>query len=176
MTRKKVLVHICCGICASYCIDKLKEQNLEVTGSFFNPNIHPEEEYIRRKHVAQYVTNLKAIKLVQLEYAPSIWIDRCGEYKHEKEGGKRCRLCYELRLKETFNLCQQERFDYFTTTLTISPQKMSQTIFEIGTKLGKDKFLSLDFKKQDGFKKTISLAKEHNLYRQNYCGCLYSKK
>jgi predicted adenine nucleotide alpha hydrolase (AANH) superfamily ATPase len=173
---RTVLLHICCGICALESINKLKQQNYEVIGFFYNPNIYPEIEYLKRKQVVEKVAEIYKIKVIYGEYEPQIWEDICGMYKDEPEGGKRCILCYEFRLKKTFDLLLKENYDLFTSTLTISPHKKSSIIFEIGEKIGGEKFLKIDFKKQDGFKKTIDLAKQFSLYRQNYCGCKFSIK
>ncbi|UCC95338.1 MAG: epoxyqueuosine reductase QueH, partial [Candidatus Omnitrophota bacterium] len=99
-----------------------------------------------------------------------------GNYQNDKEGQERCLLCYELRLKKTFELFCQKQFDYFTTTLTMSPHKDSKQVLSIGRNISKRHFLPIDFKKREGFKKTIQLVKKHNMYRQNYCGCAYSLK
>jgi predicted adenine nucleotide alpha hydrolase (AANH) superfamily ATPase len=172
---KKVLLHICCGICAIASIRRLQEEGFYVEGLFFNPNIHPEEEYLRRLAVARQVGLITATKIIESVYEPQKWQDTFGGFSDEPEGGKRCVLCYEYRLKETFAVCRENSFDYFTSTLTISPHKDSAAIFQIGRAVGAEHFLAVDFKKKDGFKIASRLAREHNLYRQNYCGCAYSK-
>lgn len=174
MVKKKVLLHICCGVCASYCIEKLKEYKYEVIGFYFNPNIFPENEYIKRKEVVQKLQNFYNIEIIFKEYNPSIWWQLCGSYENEPEGKQRCKICYKIRLEETFNNLSNFNCDFFTTTLTISPHKNSKTIFEVAKSINKEKFLEIDFKKQDGFKKTIEFAKKNQLYIQNYCGCIYS--
>ncbi|MCM8787511.1 MAG: epoxyqueuosine reductase QueH [Candidatus Omnitrophica bacterium] len=173
---KKILLHICCGVCALHCIEYLKAQKFYVEGFFFNPNIQPQEEYQKRKEYVDRLTDLYQIKIITAPYEPKIWHDICDIYKDEKEGGNRCYLCYSLRLFKTYEVMLKNNFDYFTTTLTISPHKKSNTIFEIANKIDKDKFLAIDFKKQDGFKKTTYKASQFNFYRQNYCGCIYSIK
>ncbi|UCD15269.1 MAG: epoxyqueuosine reductase QueH [Candidatus Omnitrophota bacterium] len=172
---KKVLLHICCGVCALASLKRLKKEGFYVEGFFYNPNIQPFTEYLKRKETALAVHNLNKINMIEGAYNLKQWLDICRKYKDEKEGGLRCRRCYELRLKETAKVCKEKEFDYFTTTLSISPYKRSEAIIEIGEILGKKKFLAVDFKKQEGFKETISLAKKHQFYRQNYCGCIYSK-
>lgn len=171
---KKVLLHICCGVCAASCIIRLKEEGFQVAGFFYNPNIHPYEEYLRRKEIIEKLKEAFYIPIYEAEYNTKNWFALCFPFKDELEGGKRCLLCYELRLRRTYKLLKEKQFDYFTTTLTVSPHKKSKLIFEVGEKIDKDKFLPIDFKKKDGFKKSINFAKEHNLYRQHYCGCLYS--
>lgn len=171
---KKVLLHICCGVCAFGAIDRLKEEGFKVTGFFFNPNVFPESEYVRRKEAVSKVSEITGVKMLDSQYDKEKWTIICQEYKDEPEGGERCLLCYDLRLRETLKICKENTFDYFTTTLTISPHKNSKIILEKGKELGGESFLTIDFKKKDGFKKTIDSAKKYNLYRQDYCGCEYS--
>jgi len=173
---KKVLLHICCGVCALYAIEKLKREGYLVEGLFFNPNIYSADEYLRRIKAAQVAASIQKVKIKELEYEPSLWLAVCGEHKDEKEGGQRCQLCYKLRLQKTFEMVKELGFDFFTTTLTISPHKDSTIINGIGKDIGSDSFLVMDFKKKDGFNKTMKLAKQHNIYRQRYCGCIYSNE
>lgn len=173
---KKVLLHICCGICAAASVQRLKADGFEVEGFFFNPNIHPAREYIKRKKAAGEASKISKINLIEAEYDADSWFKRCQALKNEPEGGKRCLLCYEMRLKKTLDTCLDKGFDYFTTTLSISPHKNSAEIFEVGKRLDKDRFLAIDFKEKDGFKNTMESAKKYNLYRQSYCGCIYSMK
>lgn len=175
-TNFSILLHICCGICAIESINRLKQQNYNIIGFYYNPNIHPEEEFFKRKRVVEEVSKIFNIKIIYGDYEPQVWISLCKGYETELEGGKRCEICYKIRLEKTYNLAKEQNFDFFTTTLTISPHKNSQKIFELGEQIGKEKFLKIDFKKQDGFKKTIDIAKQYGFYRQNYCGCIYSKK
>ena len=171
---KKVLLHICCGVCAFASIERLKNEGYEVTGFFYNPNIHPLGEYKRRREVLSVVRESSGIEIIEGEYIPKEWFALCRHLKDEPEGGARCSICYGMRLKKTFSLSRELGFDYFTTTLTISPHKKSKVIFDIGKNIGGDKFLAIDFKKKDGFKRTNEIAKKYNVYRQNYCGCVYS--
>jgi len=173
--RKKVLLHICCGVCALSCIERLEKENFTVKGFFFNPNIHPYKEYQRREQAWQRVKEVMNVDDIEsIDYNPREWFEMVKEYRNEKEGGRRCSICFEFRLKECFKFATQLGFDYFSTTLTISPHKNSRVIIEIGKKIGKEYFLDIDFKKKNGFKRTMELAKKLNLYRQNYCGCVYS--
>ncbi|MCS7228305.1 MAG: epoxyqueuosine reductase QueH [Endomicrobia bacterium] len=174
-TNPSVLLHICCGICAAECINHLKNLGYEITGFFYNPNIHPEEEYLARKKVVKQVAEILNINMIYGEYEPDRWFNECEIYADEPEGGKRCGICYELRLTETYKQAQLLGYNFFSTTLAISPHKSFITITSIGKKIGNNKFLGIDFKKDDGFNKTIAFAKVHNLYRQKYCGCIYSK-
>lgn len=167
----RILVHICCGVCAAYPLEILLSNNFSVTGYFFNPNIHPQEEYRRRKQAAKKITSLYGLKLIEPRYAPREWLKLCRNLGQEREGGERCRLCFQMRLGQTFKKAKKDNFDYFTTTLTVSRYKRSQEIIEIGKQLAENQFLAIDFKKNDGFNKTCQKAKEHSIYRQNYCGC-----
>ena len=173
---KKVLLHICCANCATVCVERLRSQGLEVTGIFYNPNIHPQEEYQRRKDEFNKLAEKAGFKVIEAEYDYSRWFDAIQGHEADKEGGRRCGICFELRLKEVGRLAKAEGFDFFTTTLTISPHKNSSLINEIGCKLNKDKFLTGDFKKKGGFKQSVQRSKELGLYRQSYCGCTFSKK
>jgi len=176
MLKKKVLLHVCCGTCAYTAIERLKRQNFLLTAFFFNPNIHPSSEYLKRRQAFEIVASETKIDMIEGLYNPDAWKKVCGKYSQEKEGQKRCLLCYELRLRETFNLSKVKGFNYFTTTLTMSPHKVSKDIFEVARLIDKERFLEIDFKKKEGFKKSIEVSKKLNLYRQNYCGCAYSKK
>ncbi len=179
----KVLLHICCAPCATTPIERLREQGNEVIGYFYNPNIHPEQEY--KKRLEQMEKLAKKIDLIYFEgnYEKNEWLKQCSKFKDEPEGGKRCELCYKMRLEKTASYAKNN-FDAFTTTLTISPHKNSELINRIGKEIGERyniKFLEMDFKKtdssgKDGFKRSIVLSKKYNLYRQNYCGCIYSIK
>jgi predicted adenine nucleotide alpha hydrolase (AANH) superfamily ATPase len=171
---KKILLHICCGVCAGGAIEKLQARGYLVSGYFYNPNIHPYKEYLLRKKEAEKIANLYKIKIIEDDYELNKWKDTCSEFSREKEGGKRCNLCFKLRLEKTYQAAQENNFAGFTSTLTISPHKNSRRIFEIGEEIGGDKFLKIDFKKKDGFKKAVTISKKLNLYRQSYCGCIYS--
>ncbi|MBU1121957.1 MAG: epoxyqueuosine reductase QueH [Candidatus Omnitrophota bacterium] len=172
---KKVLLHICCGVCAYSAIKALKDKGFYVEGFFYNPNIEPLDEYIKRKDTAAEVCQISKVSISEGSYSPQQWHDIIDGYKDDIEGGRRCDLCYEMRLRETLRVCQEKKIDFFTTTLTISPYKNSNKIHQIGKKLSDSRFLAVDFKKNDGFKETMRFAKKHNLYRQNYCGCLYNR-
>lgn len=171
---KKILLHICCGVCAFSCIERLKEEGFYIEGLFFNPNIHPHQEYLQRRQVLKIVQDVARIHIIEADYDPNRWLVLCKDYSDEKEGGSRCHICYELRLKETFNLCRELEFDYFTTTLSVSPHKRSNVIFDIGRRVGGTSFLEKDFKKKEGFKRAQELARKYGVYHQNYCGCIYS--
>lgn len=172
--EKRVLLHICCGVCTLYCIERLKREGFSVTGFFFNPNIHPYDEYERRRDVTYEVGRITAIEIIEGAYDDAQWMETCGAYGGEREGGRRCYLCYEMRLRRALQLLKERNFDYFSTTLTISPHKDSKAVITIGQNLDRERFLAIDFKKKDGFKRTLELARQYNLNRQNYCGCVFS--
>ncbi len=171
---KKVLLHICCAVCSTVPIQRLRQEGYYVEGFFFNPNIHPLREYKKRKEALSIIEKEFDIKIHEGDYNPKEWFSLCRDYAHCKEGGKRCVLCFQYRLKKTYEFLLYLKFDYFTTTLTISPHKKSEIIFKIGKDLADDRFLAIDFKKKDGFKLAIEFSKKYRIYRQNYCGCVYS--
>ncbi len=170
----KVLLHICCGVCAAGVVERLKQEGHEVTGLFYNPNIHPQEEYERRLGVAQSVAKELDFTMEIPPYYPEEWFALAGPLEMESEGGERCQVCFRLRLNMTFQSLDKAGCDAFTTTLTVSPNKKADIINRIGLEVGGDRFIARDFKKKDGFKRSNELANKWGLYRQHYCGCLYS--
>lgn len=173
--KKKLLLHSCCAPCSSYCITYLKDY-FDITILYYNPNIEPIEEYNKRKNEQIKLCKLFNINVMDCDYDNLVYHDCIKGLENEPEGGKRCHKCYELRLRKTASMARG--FDYFGTTLTISPLKNSKIINEIGIDLEKEykvKYLLSDFKKKEGYKKSILLSKKYNLYRQNFCGCIYSK-
>ncbi|MDD5189562.1 MAG: epoxyqueuosine reductase QueH [Dehalococcoidales bacterium] len=172
----KVLLHICCGICAASVGERLLAEGHNVTGFFSNPNIHPADEYARRLEVAKTVSSWLKIPLVVPEYAPDSWFSETQSLSREPEGGARCAVCFRLRLQSAANYLHNHDFEAFTTTLTVSPHKSAALINKIGAEIAGDKFLERDFKKKDGFKRSNQIARELGLYHQHYCGCLYSLK
>ncbi len=178
--KPKLLLHSCCGPCSSYVITYLKDY-FDITVLYYNPNIEPMEEYNKRKEEQIKLINLlnANIKLMDIDYDNESFRKKVIGFEKEKEGGFRCHLCYELRLEKTASKANENNFEYFCTTLTVSPYKNALVINELGEKLANKynvKWLHSDFKKKDGYKKSIILSKEYNLYRQNYCGCLFSKE
>ncbi|MCI8794276.1 MAG: epoxyqueuosine reductase QueH [Bacilli bacterium] len=176
--KKSILLHSCCGPCSSACIDRLKEY-FDITVVYYNPNIEPIDEYIHRKNEQVRLLKEWNIKYLDCDYDNDLWVDTTKYLTKELEGGKRCSVCFGIRLKYTANMAKRLGFDYFGTTLTVSPHKDSQLINKIGGILGTNlgiKYLYSDFKKRDGYKKSCEFAKQYNLYRQDYCGCLYSKE
>lgn len=177
----RLLLHSCCAPCSSYVIEYLS-QYFEITVFYYNPNISMEEEY--KKRVAEQQRFIKEfpakhkVSFIEGDYDTSVFYNTVKGYEKCKEGGERCFLCYELRLRETARRAVAGEFDYFTTTLTISPLKKSVKLNEIGYNLGMEYgvgYLFSDFKKKEGYKRSIELSKEYDLYRQNYCGCIYSR-
>ncbi len=187
-----LLLHVCCAPCSSAVLERLSVF-FNITIYYYNPNIHPEEEYNRRlnelktflKEVKTYKNLVSSpITLIQEEYIPqeyfnAVKTDSIQERKTEKERGERCIDCYTFRLKKAAEYAQKHKFDYFTTALSISPHKDASAINEIGSSLQSTynvKFLFSDFKKRNGYKRSLELSKEFNLYRQDYCGCIFSQR
>jgi len=170
----KIVLHICCGVCAAGVVDRLTREGHELLGFFYNPNIHPREEYERRLAVARRVAKEFGFPLEVAPYLPDEWFASTRSLENEPEGGKRCKVCFRLRLNKTYEFLKNSGADAFTTTLTISPRKSAAIVNKIGQEIGEGKFLARDFKKQAGFQRAMELAKKWELYRQNYCGCIYS--
>ncbi len=177
----KLLIHSCCAPCSSYVLEYLS-QYFEITVYFYNPNIYPPLEYIRRveeqDRLIQEMNFVHPVTLQTGAYEPQEFYRIVEGLEKEPEGGLRCFRCYELRLQEAAKIAQAGRYDYFTTTLSISPLKNADKLNEIGEKLGKEyrvAYLPSDFKKKNGYKRSVELSKEHDLYRQDYCGCVYSQ-
>lgn len=176
--KKRLLLHSCCGPCSTACIERLKDY-FDITVLYYNPNIEPLEEYNHRKEVQKKVLKEFNIKYLECDYDNETFRRITKSLREEREGGKRCSVCFGIRLKYTANMAKKYQFDYFATTLTVSPHKNSAIINNIGSKIGATlgvKYLYADFKKRDGYKRSIELSKEYDLYRQDYCGCLYSKR
>lgn len=185
--KKSLLLHSCCAPCSSAVITRLRDY-FDITILYYNPNIEPIEEYIRRKEeqirfLNEFDSN---IKILDIDYDNESFKKIAKNLEQEKEGGARCHKCYYLRLEKTLEMASTHGFEYFGTTLTVSPYKNSDLINEMGLMLEKKylknhseqpiSFLVSDFKKRDGYKLSIELSKKYNLYRQDYCGCLYGKE
>ena len=180
-TTKSLLLHSCCAPCSSYVLAYLNKY-FNITVFYYNPNITNKEEYLKRKQEQiRLISELPAINKINIldaDYTPEKFFEISKGLEDCREGGERCFKCYKLRLEATAKAAKENNFDYFCTTLTISPLKNAQKINEIGHMLGDEyqiPFLPSDFKKKEGFKKSIELSSQYNLYRQNYCGCIYSK-
>ena len=177
-----LLLHACCAPCSSSCIERLS-QFFKITIFYYNPNITSSDEYSKRlKEVESFISKFKTkypVKLIPGRYDPSEFFEIAKGLENEPERGARCYKCYRLRLKEAASVASQNKFDYFATTLTLSPYKKADWINKIGEELDKEyesKYLYSDFKKKNGYKRSIELSKEYNLYRQDFCGCIYSMK
>lgn len=176
-----LLLHSCCAPCSSYVIEYLSKF-FKITVFYYNPNISPDEEYQYRaneqKRLIESMTFKNPVDFLEGDYSPDDFFNLCKGLENEPEGGARCAKCFNLRLNKTAEVAKQKDFDYFTTTLTISPLKNAQLINNIGQEIAKKhglQYLVSDFKKKNGYKRSIVLSKEYNLYRQNYCGCIFSK-
>jgi predicted adenine nucleotide alpha hydrolase (AANH) superfamily ATPase len=176
MAKPRILVHVCCAPDALYVL-RLLQDEYEVTGFFTNSNIHPAREYSLRLDEVRKVAGLLDIALVEDEYDPGRWLAVTEKFKDEPEKGRRCDVCYALRLQRTAEAAARRNFEAFGTVMSLSPWKKAAVINRIGHQFAKRygvRFLEADFKKKDGFKKSVDLSRGHGLYRQNYCGCLYS--
>lgn len=194
--RKKLLLHSCCAPCSSYVLEYLREY-FDITVFFYNPNISSKSEYEKRvreeiRLIEAYNEQVKTgnfenmnstenaglIEILEAPYEPLEFYEAIKGYEHCMEGGERCRKCFELRLSQSAKMAKEGGFDYFTTTLTISPLKNADWLNEIGREMGEKEgvlFLPSDFKKRDGYKRSIQLSKDFGLYRQDFCGCGFSK-
>ena len=175
--RKSVLLHTCCGPCSSACIERL-HNDLDVTVYYYNPNIEPKEEYLKRKETQIGLLKKLNIPYIDADYDNENFREKVKGLETEPEGGARCPVCFKMRLDKTARVAKENNFDYFCTSLTVSPHKNSAIINLIGESVSKEvgiKYLYADFKKREGYKRSIELSREYNLYRQDYCGCLFSK-
>lgn len=177
-----LLLHSCCGPCSTYCIQCLSEF-FHVTVFYYNPNIYPPEEYtMRAREQQRFIETFETkypVHFVEGVYDPAAFYEMAKGMEHLPEGGERCFACYRQRLRQTAAYAAEHNFDFFTTTLSISPLKNADKLNEIGADLERDygvKYLYSDFKKKDGYKKSTQLSAEYGMYRQYYCGCIYSKK
>lgn len=180
-TKPTLLLHSCCGPCSTWVIDYLKDY-FEITVIYYNPNIEPEEEYLhRKKEQIRFLQEYQKaqVNFLDCDYDNPSFKEIAKGLEKEKEGGARCNKCFYMRLFKTASMAKAKGFAYFGTTLTVSPHKNSRLINEIGECIAKKldvAFIYGDFKKNDGYKKSILLSQEYNLYRQDYCGCLYGKE
>jgi epoxyqueuosine reductase len=176
--RPSLLLHSCCGPCSTTVIDILKE-HFELTVYYYNPNIYPKEEYLRREEEQRIYLERLGIKYILGEYENEKYESVIISLENEPEGGLRCRECFKLRLDKTAMIADELNIEYFTTTLTVSTHKNSKIINEIGMEVANEykvEYLVSDFKKNDGYRKSVMMSQELGMYRQDYCGCLYSKQ
>lgn len=174
-----VLLHACCAICSGYPIQLLKGLGYDVEVYFCNDNFDTAEEYEKRLNAQKTLCEYLKTKLIIEPYRPEIYYNYVKGLENESEGGKRCMKCFELRLKQTAKKAKELGFEYITTSMIISPHKNFKSLCLVGNEVAKEfdiEFLAIDFKKQDGFLKTNKLSKELELYRQNYCGCVFAKR
>lgn len=175
---KKLLLHSCCGPCSTQVIEVLKDE-YNLTIYYYNPNIDTNEEYQHRLSEQKRYCKEVGITVLEDGYNPNDFLDRVKGLEEEKEGGARCPVCFRLRLEKTACKAKELGFEIFGTTLTVSPHKNAEIINSIGKAVEKEKdieYLEGNYKKQDGYKKSIEFSKKFNLYRQNYCGCVFSKE
>ncbi|WP_407386008.1 epoxyqueuosine reductase QueH [Ruminococcus sp.] len=180
--RPTLMLHVCCAVCASYVLEYLYRHFL-ITIAYYNPNITDEDEYrYRLSELRRYVDEAglgAEIRFVEVAYEPEAFFDAVRGREADREGGARCAICFMQRLRYTAALCRQGGYDYFATTLTISPLKNAEVINAIGEKLAAElgvRYLCSDFKKKEGYKRSIELSRQYQLYRQNYCGCVFSRR
>ena len=172
--KPKLLLHVCCAPCSSACIEKLKDY-FDITFLYYNPNIYPESEYLRRKGEFERL----GVKVVDLGYNHNEFLQVTKGMEEEKEGGNRCRVCIAMRLKRAFIYAVENNFDIVTTTLSISPHKDAEFINLLGERLEKEygiKYLHADFKKENGYLRSVEICKELGIYRQEYCGCEWGQQ
>lgn len=177
-----LLMHSCCAPCSSYCLSYLAKY-FSITVLYYNPNISPEEEYYKRvaeqQRLIRELPVENKISFVEGKYEPLKFFKMAEGLEDMPEGGERCFKCYEMRQREAAEYASLHGFDYFTTTLSISPHKNAQVLNETGLRLGEEygvRYLVSDFKKKGGYQKSIQYSREYCLYRQNYCGCIFSKR
>jgi predicted adenine nucleotide alpha hydrolase (AANH) superfamily ATPase len=169
---ERILVHTCCAPCAAPSAERLILHGMAVTLFFCNANIWPEAEYRRRLAAARKLAKILDVAIEEDQYDHAAWREAVKGLEHEPEKGARCRRCFEFNLGRTAQLADRLDFPAFTTTLTLAPQKVSRMIFEVGRQF--PKYRAWDFKKEDGFLRSLQLSREYDLYRQNYCGCEFS--
>ena len=177
--RPTLLLHSCCGPCSSYVLEYLNKY-FKIKLFFYNPNIHPEEEYRKRLEAQKKVLDslpLDDVELIEGEYDPNVWFEAVKGLENEPEGGKRCEKCIRLRMERAAEEAKKQSADYFATTLTVSPHKNAPYINSAGEEIEKLvtlPYLVSDFKKKNGYKRSVELCRIYDIYRQNYCGCTYS--
>lgn len=175
--KPKLLLHSCCAPCSSACIEKIKEF-FDLTVYYYNPNMDTLQEYTLRMEEQQRFCQEAGVKFACESHCSGDFYSAVSGLENEPEGGARCAVCFRLRLSKTAEFALQNGFEYFTTTLTVSPLKDANLLNLIGQEVAKKtgvKWLPTDFKKKGGYQRSVELSKQHNLYRQNYCGCEFSK-
>ncbi len=177
IAKKKLLLHTCCAPCSTSVLERLADE-FDITGYFYNPNIHPRDEYRMRLDETRTFYEKKGIPMIEEEYDEDRWHELVRGHEDDPERGERCTICYEMRLEKTAETACLGGFDIFTTVLSISPHKDARRINELGSRIGEEKgvaFFTADFKKKDGYRRSVEISREEGLYRQNYCGCIHSR-
>jgi epoxyqueuosine reductase len=174
MSKEKILIHACCAPCAAPSVERVTLDDYEISIYFSNSNIYPEAEYRKRLEYIEKLSRIYEVILEEDVYDHEAWLQYIRGYENEPEKGLRCRKCFEFNLARTAQLAKRNNYSKFTTTLTLSPHKISKIIFEVGAQF--PGYVPYDFKKQHGFIKSVALAKQWEFYRQSYCGCEFSKR
>lgn len=172
---KRLLMHCCCAPCSSACLERLKD-DFKITVFFYNPNIGGEEYARRKAELIRFIQTTGWADFLDCDHDENEFYSAVKGLENEKEGGARCEKCFRLRLEKTKEVADAEGYDYFTTTLTVSPLKNAALINALGEEIGGEKWLYSDFKKKNGYLRSTQLSKDYSLYRQNYCGCIFSKR
>lgn len=177
-TTEPLLLHTCCGPCATQVVEVLS-RDYRVTAFYYNPNIQPEEEYMLRLTSLETFCRIKNIELISGGYDNQEWLELAAGLDEQPEGGERCEVCFAMRLRKTAQVAIEQGIQTFATTLSISPHKDTQAVNRIGQEEAKKyniNFLAGDFKQDNGYRKSCDLSRRYGLYRQQYCGCLFSKR
>jgi predicted adenine nucleotide alpha hydrolase (AANH) superfamily ATPase len=176
--KQKLLLHVCCAPCSTVALERLKEE-YAVTVFFFNPNIHPKIERDKRLDEMQRLAENLGFEVLAVDYAAKEWFDLVRGMEDLPEGGERCTRCFDMRLRKTAELAREKGFDVFATSLTLSPHKDAERINRLGGDIAAEfgvGYYESNFKKMNGYQQSIELSHEYDLYRQDYCGCIFSKK
>lgn len=172
--EKQILLHCCCAVCGSGCIERLQEAGWQVLLFFANSNIAPETEYLRRLDAMRQLAEITGLTLLEDHYDHAAWLNAVSGLENEPEKGARCPVCFGFSLERAARKAAELGIRHFTTSLTVSPLKNSRVIFQTGSRF--PGFEAIDFKKKDGYLRSCRLAAEYGLYRQNYCGCEFSRR
>lgn len=178
MSKLKLLLHICCAPCSPHAIALLKD-DFDLTAYFYDPNIHPEEEYLFRLDEMRRFSSQIGLPFISAGYDSDRWFELTKGHENDREGDGRCEICFKMRLEQAAIFARDNGFEYFSTVLTTSPHKDAEVINRIGRELARQyslKFYEADFKKRDGFKISVRKSKEYGLKRQSYCGCVFSRR
>jgi predicted adenine nucleotide alpha hydrolase (AANH) superfamily ATPase len=178
VAKKRLLLHTCCAPCSTSVLERLSD-TYDITGYFYKPNLHPSEEHGMRLDEARDFYRRKGIPIIEEAYEEARWHELVKGHEDDPERGERCTICYRMRLEKTAEKARAMGFDLFGTVLTISPHKDAARVNRIGSEVGEKAgvpFLVADFKKKDGYRRSVEISREEGLYRQDYCGCIYSRR